>query len=114
MVVFLVQVELPFQSNGVRLRENEVVFGEIVVQCEVDFLTEVDLTHHDAHFGNFDWSRQPREHLQCQLVELIDLDLAMLESGPGPNQRGAIDDAAQLYWLFIYNSVTLHLIDELH
>ena len=49
-----------------------------------------------------------------QLVELVDLDAAVLESRPGPQERCPVHDTRQFDWLPVYDSLALDLIDELH
>ena len=54
--------------------------------CEIDLLAEVNLAHHDGELGDLNRLGEAREHLKRQLVELVDLDSAVLEAGPRPDK----------------------------
>ena len=85
LIILLIQVEHAFKSNRAGFREDNVVFLERIVLCEVNLLAQVHLTHHDGQFGDLNWLSESREHLQCQLVKFIDLDPIVLEAGPRPH-----------------------------
>ena len=80
----MIEIEKSLELDRIRFGQSIVVLSQRVVLCEVDFLAEVNLTHHDGQFWDLDRFGKSGEDLECKLVELVNLDLWVLEASSGP------------------------------